>query len=90
MSFHHTLIEAALESDDPAGQLRELALRLKQNGVSQRAIYDLFDAFRARLADGQHTGCDAILDTMDLIVGWCGSDQAIFDGPILDDDDSDG
>ncbi|MEO1619215.1 MAG: hypothetical protein AAFV88_25425 [Planctomycetota bacterium] len=88
MASHNTLIEAALESDDPAGQLRDVAVQLKRDGVSQRAIYDLLDAFRARLSDGEQSGYDPILDTMDLIVGWCSSDRAIFDGPIPDSGDS--
>ncbi|MEM6692242.1 MAG: hypothetical protein AAF664_22625 [Planctomycetota bacterium] len=88
VSSQNTLIETALESDDPTGQLRELALQLKRDGVSQHTIHDLFDAFRARLSDGEQPGYDAILDTMDQIVGWCSSDHAIFDGPIPDQDDS--
>jgi len=83
---HETLIQAAIDSDQPVQQLRSVALRLKVDGHSQRFIYELFDAFRVRLLDGESPVYDHVLDTMDLIVGWCSPENAIFDEPIPDDE----
>jgi hypothetical protein len=43
-------------------------------------MYDAFDTLRAKHeADADETVYDAILDTMDLITGWCAPEMKLFD-----------
>ena len=37
------MIEAAIASENPKRQSRRVAIRLKDQGVSELAMYDLFD-----------------------------------------------
>ena len=43
-------------------------------------MVDLFDEYRARHEhDSDQTKYDAILDTMDIITGWCSQHARLFD-----------
>ena len=73
-------IERALREASPSGALPALARALKAEGMSQREIYRLFDEYRAKYAnDADETKYDAILNTMDVIAGWCSSGDRLFD-----------
>ena len=75
-------VEAALAAVPPKGSLPELALELRDGGMSQAELLSLLDAARERHAcDDDETGYDAILDTMDLIVGWCAPSQRLYPDP---------
>ncbi len=73
-------MEAALQASSPATALAELAQTLKSEGMSQRAMYQLFDEYRARHeSDADPASYDAVLDTMDIISGWCSGSARLFD-----------
>jgi len=62
--------QLALGQPSPFDSLYNLAVALKAEGISQLEMYHLFNEFRAKLAHDERLE-DAVLDTMDLIVG-CG------------------
>jgi len=73
-------MEAALLETSPVNALAILARALKAEGMSQREMYELFDAYRAKHQDdSDETRYDAILDNMDMIVGYCRPSHALFD-----------
>ena len=73
-------MERALREASPAEALAALARALKAEGLPQAEMYQLFDEYRARHEhDADETKYDAILDTMDLICGYCSSDARLFD-----------
>jgi hypothetical protein len=73
-------IELALtEIAGPNPSLWSLALEFKDEGMSQQEMYQIFDLFRAKHQnDADETKYNAILDTMDVIWGWCSPDNRIF------------
>jgi len=74
-------LEAALAMT-PQEALPELARELRDGGMSQADLLALFDAARERHeCDADETKYDAILDTMDLIVGWCASSRSLYPDP---------
>lgn len=78
-SFASNRVEAALESPSPFEALFSLAQDLKSEGMSQDEMQVIFDHFRAvHQDDVDETKYDAILDTMDFIVGWCSSGKELF------------
>jgi hypothetical protein len=73
-------LETALHQTEPSRAACELAGTLRDEGMSQLDMYWLFDEFRAiheRDADG--VVYDAVLDTMDIIVGWCGPGARLYE-----------
>ena len=73
-------VESALEESSPTQSLFALARAFKVEGMSQLEMYQLFDNYRAKHeADTDETKYDAILDTLDIICGWCGSHARLFD-----------
>ena len=72
-------MESAIREQLPAKALAVLARSLKDEGMSQLEMYRLFDDFRDRheLSVREHVH-EAILDTMDLISGWCPPGAQIF------------
>jgi hypothetical protein len=73
-------MEAALNSSSPYTALRSLAQALKAEGMPQREMYELFEHYRPKHEDDiDQTRHDAIMDTMDCIVGWCGPGERLFD-----------
>jgi hypothetical protein len=75
-------VDTALAAASPKDTLPELARELRDGGMSQAELLSFFDAARERHArDGDETGYAAILDTMDLIAGWCAPSQGLYSGP---------
>ena len=79
----HTLddrLDAACAGANPAEALTALSKKLRDEGLGQREMYDLFDAHRARRTDdADETAFDGLSDAMDLICGWHGdSTEALF------------
>ncbi|HWB01607.1 MAG TPA: hypothetical protein VG796_01200 [Verrucomicrobiales bacterium] len=73
-------MEAAVQANSPAAALAELASTLMSEGMPQRVMYQLFDEYRARHeSDADPTRYDAVLDTMDIISGWCSGSARLFD-----------
>jgi hypothetical protein len=65
-------ILAALNSDDPFGQLRSLVRTLQSQGKDQAVILQLFEQARQQLrAEGRAHDEDVLMDVMDCLVGWC-------------------
>ena len=65
---HVQRIETALASSNPERELHQLAVALRDEGVSQIDLYLLFERF-CRPDKAAHPKPDAILDTLDLIYG---------------------
>lgn len=75
-------LERALAAAKPPDALWELARELQEAGTSREKLLALFDAARERHEnDADETCYDAILDTIDCIVGWCASSQRIYPEP---------
>jgi len=73
-------LETALREPEPSRAVHELARILRDEGMSQLEMYRLFDEFRAiHESDSDETLCDAILDTMDFISGWCSPHSRLYD-----------
>jgi hypothetical protein len=74
-------LEAALRS----GDLKEFVDRLRLDGLSQAAIYLVFEAFLLELrATGREADEDAILDSMDYIWGCCAPGQEWFESTLTE------
>ncbi len=72
-------LEGAVASQEPMAALRMLVTQLTTEGLSQRAIYELFDTFRADLrVGGRDADEDVVLEVMDQIVGWCSPHVRLF------------
>src|SRR6187455_944154 len=75
-------VEAALAATPPQGALLELARELRDGAMPQAELLALFDAARERHArDADETNYEAIMDTMDLIAGWCAPSQGLYPIP---------
>jgi hypothetical protein len=74
----------ALEAPDPAAAVPELARALRDEGMTQRAMYRLFADQQGRLP-GDDPRYDAVVNTMDLIWGgpWA-KGRALFDAELTD------
>ncbi len=71
--------EAALQSEKPMEQLRELALHLASDGYSPPTILQKFQNARAQLqAQQRERDEDLVLEMMDCIVGWCSPSNKLF------------
>jgi hypothetical protein len=72
-------VEAALAASPPHGALLRLAQELREGAMPQAELLALFDAARERHAnDADETNYEAILDTMDLITGWCAPSRSLY------------
>jgi hypothetical protein len=67
----------ALAMPDPAKGAYECAVQLRTEGVTQIEMYLVFDGVREGLQDGDPR-YDAVLDTMDSIVGFCSPHAKLF------------
>jgi hypothetical protein len=65
---HIQRFENALASASPGEELPRLAVALRDEGVSQIELYDLFAHFQIA-TPGDDPKYDAIVDTMELIYG---------------------
>jgi hypothetical protein len=65
-------VAAACAAPRPAQALHALARELRDKGLEQRVLYDLFDSCRARHTDDEDDdeAFDGLCDTMDFICGW--------------------
>ena len=67
----------ALQAVSPDEAVRRLAEQLKSEGMTQLQLYRLY--FRAsRGFDRDDPRCEALYDTLDSIVGWCGPPAKLF------------
>jgi len=66
------VFEVALSSPDPIGSLRAMAMDRLARGHDRSAIASSFEEARQqlRIAD-READEDAVMDVMDLLVGWC-------------------
>jgi hypothetical protein len=72
--------ERALQSADPVGQLRSLALDLSAQGQDRAAIIERFEATRQQLrASDREADEDALMDALDCLVGWCRPEMKLLD-----------
>ncbi|WP_217699010.1 hypothetical protein [Prosthecobacter debontii] len=72
MNSPRARLENALQDSEPSRAVHALAIALRDEGMSQIEMHQLFDEFRAKHAnDTDETYYDAVLDSMDFIVGWC-------------------
>jgi hypothetical protein len=73
-------LQIALQQPQPGLAAFELARALRDEGMSQLALYQVFDEFRAIHATGaDEILFDAVLDTLDFISGWCSPSCRLFD-----------
>jgi hypothetical protein len=77
-------MESALRESSPSSALVALARELKAEDTTQREMYQLFDEYRAEHeSEANESRYNAILDTMDVIAGWCKPDSRLFDTELL-------
>ena len=63
--------------------LLQLATALRDAGMAQPELQALFESFAARhRADADESRYDALLDTLDLIVGWCSAGRALYPSTV--------
>ena len=71
-------MEAAIGNASPFEALHALAKSFKAEGMSQRAMYDLFASYHSSPHDCDELKSDALADVMDFICGWCTPDKRLF------------
>jgi hypothetical protein len=70
--------EQALNSANPAEELRRLAERLSSQGHDRAAVLTKFDEARAQLReDARENDEDLLMDIMDRVAGWCAPNAEI-------------
>jgi hypothetical protein len=75
---HVDRLEEALNSIE-SGAVYALAVELRDSGLTQAELLAVFNEVRARHhEDVDEPKYDAVLDVMDLIVGWCSPSQALY------------
>lgn len=67
-SEHIQRFEQAFRSTNPADELYRFAVSLRDEGVAQVEVYQLFERFQTSTS-GDDPKYDAVVDTMDLIYG---------------------
>jgi hypothetical protein len=77
-------LEIALQQPEPASAAYELARALRDEGMTQLAMHQMFDAFRAgHERDADETIYNAILDSMDCICGWSAASHRLYDTDLM-------
>lgn len=72
-------LQDALAEEDPSAACNTLAVRLVARGTTQMELEKLNSGeFVNRQRLGDEPAGDALADTLDLIVGWCQKDKALF------------
>ena len=79
-------LQAALRATNPAATVLTVARELRDEGMSQLELYRIFNEYRAiHENDADEIRYDAILDTMDFIVGWCSPNSRLYDTQLPPD-----
>ncbi len=72
-----------MASAEPFPALLQLATALRDAGMAQFDLQALFESFAARhQADADESRYDALLDTLDFIVGWCSPGGALYPSTV--------
>ena len=72
-------VEQALASPEPFPTLFQLATESRDAGMAQPDLQALFESFAARhQTDPDESRYDALVDTLDFIVGWCSPGRALY------------
>ncbi len=72
-------VKSVLQHPAPFPELLSLAQQLRDEGLPQPELTALFDSFREHHAgDEDQSRYDAVLDTLDQIVGWCSPSRALY------------
>ncbi len=72
-------IRKTLDEPAPFQPLWDLVKKLRDQGMSQSVMNDLFTEFhRKHRDDTDETRHDAVVDVMDFIVGWCHSRNRLY------------
>jgi hypothetical protein len=77
---------AALAGSHPAGAAYNCAVQFREEGLKQLEMYRVFDGVREQLQDGDPR-YDALLDTMDYIVGYCSPQAKLFPDHYLSNEE---
>jgi hypothetical protein len=73
-------IQAALNHACSVKSLVELAITFKSQGMTQAAMYRLFDEYRQQHEDdADETIYEALIDTLDIIAGWGPNEARLFE-----------
>src|SRR5262245_49137344 len=79
MDSPRTRLQAALQQADPGQAVYQLARALRDEGMTQIEMYRLFGEVLGTLQDdADETLHDAMVDTMDLIVGYCSPWKGLY------------
>jgi hypothetical protein len=71
--------EGALQSSDPVGQLRALALHLSAQGQDKETILERFEVTRQDLRQANREADeDSLMDVLDCMVGWCSPEMKLL------------
>jgi hypothetical protein len=82
-SASRTRFEEALAS----GSLETLGNKLKTEGLSQVAIYLLFESFWTFLGDsGREAEADTVYDYLDWVWGWCSAGGRLFENCLTNEE----
>ena len=74
-------IQRELANIEKGQNLSAFVREMKKQGIEKQEIYLAFDFLRSKHeSDEDETQYDAILDTLDLMTGWCTPEHAIFGG----------
>ena len=72
-------LESALQTAAPFESVLALARQMKEQGVTQQDMYELFSAQRLRYMDTNEFYSNVIGDVLDRIVGWCQPAHRLFE-----------
>jgi len=72
-------VRAAEEAEDPFTAFYDLAVALRDEGYSQKHVESLFETLRENhTADTNETTYNAVWNVLDLVVGYCPPEDALF------------
>ena len=74
-------IKAALKQQAPLPMLREIVHRYKQRGGTQKNAYSALEKIRQEYSEDP--GEELLIDLMDLVAGFCSTDQRIWDEVLI-------
>jgi len=60
--------------------LRDILVKMKEEGMSAQDAFQIFEDIRSKLrSEGNEKDEDRIMDTMDIIVGYCNPRWKVWD-----------